>query len=87
MPSWRSGRFTVTGDCLPECRPSGQPEGQRGVTRTNGKEITMDARLDLYGNTVAAKFVKYINSAGATPSPPPAGPDWACTEMADLWPV
>jgi hypothetical protein len=47
----------------------------------------MDARLDLYGNTVAAKFVKYINSAGATPSPPPAGPDWACTEMADLWPV
>jgi AhpD family alkylhydroperoxidase len=25
----------------------------------------MDARLDLYGNTVAAKFAKYINSAGA----------------------
>jgi len=25
----------------------------------------MDARLNLYGNAVAAKFVKYINSAGA----------------------
>ena len=25
----------------------------------------MDARLNLYGNTVAAKFAKYINSAGA----------------------
>ncbi|MGD0241942.1 MAG: carboxymuconolactone decarboxylase family protein [Streptosporangiaceae bacterium] len=25
----------------------------------------MDARLDYYGNTVAAKFAKYINSAGA----------------------
>jgi AhpD family alkylhydroperoxidase len=25
----------------------------------------MDARLDLYGNTVVAKFAKYINSAGA----------------------
>jgi AhpD family alkylhydroperoxidase len=25
----------------------------------------MDARLDFYGNTVAAKFAKYINSAGA----------------------
>ncbi len=25
----------------------------------------MDARLNLYGNTAAAKFVKYINSAGA----------------------
>ncbi len=24
----------------------------------------MDARLDLYGNTVAAKFLKYINSSG-----------------------
>ena len=25
----------------------------------------MDARLNVYGNTVAAKFAKYINSAGA----------------------
>jgi AhpD family alkylhydroperoxidase len=40
------------------------PGGQRGVTGENGKEITMDARLDLYGNTVVAKFAKYINSAG-----------------------
>jgi AhpD family alkylhydroperoxidase len=41
------------------------PWGQRGVTRNDDKEITMDARLNLYGNTVAAKFAKYINSAGA----------------------
>jgi AhpD family alkylhydroperoxidase len=39
--------------------------GVDGVSHRNGKEITMDARLDLYGNTVAAKFAKYINSAGA----------------------
>ena len=25
----------------------------------------MDARLDFYGNTISAKFAKYINSAGA----------------------
>jgi len=30
----------------------------------NGKEITMDARLNYLGSTVAANFVKYINSAG-----------------------
>jgi AhpD family alkylhydroperoxidase len=29
------------------------------------EEIIMDARLNFYGNTVAAKFAKYINSAGA----------------------
>jgi AhpD family alkylhydroperoxidase len=49
----------------------------RGVSRvsaTNTKEITMDARLNLYDNNVAAKFAKYINSAGAvvTGSPLPA---------------
>src|SRR6266849_268236 len=34
----------------------------------------MDARFDVYGNAVAAKFAKYINSAGAvvTDSPLPA---------------
>jgi len=44
-----------------------------GVT-TNGKEITMDARLSYHGNTLFAKFGKYINSAGAvlTDSPLPA---------------
>src|SRR5262249_61243171 len=44
-----------------------------GVT-TNGKEITMDARLSYRGNTLFAKFGKYINSAGAvlTDSPLPA---------------
>src|SRR5215468_3203008 len=36
-----------------------------GCPTRNGKEITMDTRLDLYGNTVAAKVAKYINSAGA----------------------
>jgi len=30
-----------------------------------GEEITMDARFNYYGNSVAAKFAKYINSAGA----------------------
>jgi AhpD family alkylhydroperoxidase len=30
-----------------------------------GEEITMDARFNYHGNTVAAKFAKYINSAGA----------------------
>jgi AhpD family alkylhydroperoxidase len=36
---------------------------QRGVLN-NGKEFTMDARLDLFGNPVAGKFGKYIVSAG-----------------------
>jgi AhpD family alkylhydroperoxidase len=44
------------------------PPGQWGVTRKNGKEITMDARLNYYGSTVAAKFAKYINSAGTVVS-------------------
>jgi AhpD family alkylhydroperoxidase len=34
------------------------------VYRKHGKEITMDARLNYLGNTVAAKFLKHINSAG-----------------------
>jgi hypothetical protein len=34
---------------------------------TNGKEIMMDARVD-YGNPIAAKFAKHINSAGAVVS-------------------
>ena len=29
------------------------------------KETTMDARLNLYDSTMAAKFAKYINSSGA----------------------
>jgi AhpD family alkylhydroperoxidase len=35
-----------------------------GCNRRNGKEITMDARFNYLGNSVAAKFVKHINSAG-----------------------
>jgi AhpD family alkylhydroperoxidase len=38
------------------------------MVRSNGEEITMDARIDFYGNPVAAKFAKYINSAGAVVS-------------------
>jgi AhpD family alkylhydroperoxidase len=34
-----------------------------GCTFNNGKEITMDARFNYYGNTIAEKFAKYINSA------------------------
>ncbi len=37
---------------------------QRGVTTNNGKECTMDARLNLLGNPVAAKFLRHIISAG-----------------------
>jgi hypothetical protein len=33
------------------------------VSATNGKEITMDARLNLYDQAVAARFAEYINSA------------------------
>jgi len=44
------------------------PSGQQGVTRKNGKEITMDARLNYSGNAVSAKFAKNINSAGAVVS-------------------
>ena len=44
------------------------PSGQWGVTRKNAKEITMDARLNYHNSTVAAKFAKYINSAGAVVS-------------------
>jgi AhpD family alkylhydroperoxidase len=36
-----------------------------GCPHANGKEITMDTRLSLYGNTVAEKVAKHINSAGA----------------------
>jgi AhpD family alkylhydroperoxidase len=35
------------------------------VTRKNGKEMTMDARLDYLGSPLALKIVKHINSAGA----------------------
>jgi AhpD family alkylhydroperoxidase len=35
------------------------------VSANDGKEITMDARLNLYDNAVATKFAKHINSAGA----------------------
>jgi AhpD family alkylhydroperoxidase len=35
------------------------------VTRANDEEITMDTRLNFHGNSMAAKFGKYINSAGA----------------------
>jgi AhpD family alkylhydroperoxidase len=67
------------GSRLPACRPRvmrvtshrashrAGPWCQQGV-RNNTKEITMDARLNLYGNAVAAKFAKYINSAGAAVS-------------------
>jgi AhpD family alkylhydroperoxidase len=44
------------------------PSGQWGVTRKNGKEITMDARLNYYGNAVAMKSAKSINSAGTVVS-------------------
>jgi AhpD family alkylhydroperoxidase len=30
-----------------------------------GEEITMDARINYHGSTVAAKFAKYIHSAGS----------------------
>jgi AhpD family alkylhydroperoxidase len=40
------------------------PGSQRDEPTRNGKEITMEARLS-YGNEALAKFVKYINSAGA----------------------
>jgi AhpD family alkylhydroperoxidase len=42
--------------------------GHWGVTRTNPKESIMDPRLNFYGNTVAANFAKYINSAGTVVS-------------------
>jgi AhpD family alkylhydroperoxidase len=35
------------------------------VTRQNGKEMTMDARLDYLGSPLAMKLVTHINSAGA----------------------
>jgi AhpD family alkylhydroperoxidase len=42
--------------------------------RKNGKETTMEARLNFMGSAVAANFAKYINSAGkvVTDSPLPA---------------
>jgi AhpD family alkylhydroperoxidase len=36
------------------------------VTRQNGKETTMDARIDYLGSPMAMRFVKHINSAAAT---------------------
>jgi AhpD family alkylhydroperoxidase len=35
------------------------------VTRKDGKEMTMDARIDYFGSPLALRFVKHINSAGA----------------------
>jgi AhpD family alkylhydroperoxidase len=35
------------------------------VTRDNGKEMTMDARLDYLASPLAMKVVKHINAAGA----------------------
>jgi AhpD family alkylhydroperoxidase len=35
------------------------------VTRDNGKEMTMDARLDYLASPLAMKIVKHINAAGA----------------------
>jgi len=35
------------------------------VTRENGEEMTMDARLDYLSSPLALKIVKHINSAGA----------------------
>jgi AhpD family alkylhydroperoxidase len=35
------------------------------VTRKNGKEMTMDARLDYFASPRAMKFVRHINSAAA----------------------
>lgn len=37
---------------------------QGGVGTDNGKEGIMDARLNLFGNPVAAKFLGHIVSAG-----------------------
>jgi AhpD family alkylhydroperoxidase len=36
-----------------------------GVTPNDSEEIIVDALLNFYGNAVAQKFGKYINSAGA----------------------
>jgi AhpD family alkylhydroperoxidase len=38
--------------------------GTYWTVRDPHEEITMEARFNFYGNTVAAKFGKYINSAG-----------------------
>ena len=54
---------------LPGCHILPGRFRQTGVTRKNGKEITMDARFNYQGNTVVAKFAKYINSAGAVGCP------------------
>jgi AhpD family alkylhydroperoxidase len=35
------------------------------VTRKNGKEMTMDARLDYLSTPLTLKFVKHLSSAGA----------------------
>jgi AhpD family alkylhydroperoxidase len=35
------------------------------VARKNGKEMTMDARIDYLGSSLVMKFVKHINSAEA----------------------
>jgi AhpD family alkylhydroperoxidase len=53
--------------CVTFGRPASHPAGpfrHGGCNRKNGKEITMDARLNFIGNTVAANVAKYINSAG-----------------------
>jgi AhpD family alkylhydroperoxidase len=44
--------------------PYSGPRAQ-ALTRKNGKEMTMDARIDYLGSPLALKVVKHINSAGA----------------------
>ena len=36
------------------------------TTRKNGKEMTMDARLDYFGSPLALKLAKHINSGGGS---------------------
>jgi AhpD family alkylhydroperoxidase len=59
------GAAALTYITVPQLSHLAGPSRQSDVTLNDGKEIAMDARLDYYGSNVAAKFAKYINSAGA----------------------
>jgi AhpD family alkylhydroperoxidase len=56
-----------------------RPVPSDGRNRSHGKEITMDARFNYYGNPVGQKFQKHLNSAArATESTLPAETAFLC---------
>src|SRR5207244_1533498 len=70
MASTISGRMPDDIAGTPRGNPQGDVTAQDRTSSSlvspqkEGQTTTMDARLDYFSNATAAKFIKYINSAG-----------------------